>query len=336
MELDVRGHPLHTRSLTVELRSAGRGRVRANGRVLDLRKRGFVPVAADLQSSGVVHDMEIEAHVGLRDRTLGGIRCEQRAVAFEPSALTRGESCRDPSPRLALLEGVRLDENYAAKLAEAIGGTRGCTHILTLAHLLGATVAHVLASGGPEPREPGMRMFRRDVVVDGFEVDPTHMDLVLQMTDLRFRPAPPIVSPMQRFGSELEVRAVFEVYVPEARITNLRAATRARELENLESATWQDRSGEIAGLVGASLTRGIARRILEFLPHPGPLRDALLMMAPAFVQCAAGLSEAWPVLFKNSGSLVGMGGFPDSCYMWRRGGPLAEAQKNDEPPPRLW
>jgi hypothetical protein len=63
MDLSVRGHPLHTRALSVSLAQREDGRLDVLGEVLDLRKRGFVPVAGDLQPSGVVHQMQLRAVV---------------------------------------------------------------------------------------------------------------------------------------------------------------------------------------------------------------------------------------------------------------------------------
>src|SRR2546428_8763583 len=52
------------------------------------------------------------------------LAAEQRSVAFEPSAVTAGESCRDPIDRIAALAETRLDDGWARRLADAIGGPR--------------------------------------------------------------------------------------------------------------------------------------------------------------------------------------------------------------------
>src|SRR5947208_8772602 len=98
--------------------------------------------------------------------TLETLAAEQRSVAFEPSALTAGESCRDPIDRIAALAGTRLDDGWARRLAGAIGGPRGCSHLLTLGHLLGSSAAWALARErarhGPAPaRPPGQSVFPR-------------------------------------------------------------------------------------------------------------------------------------------------------------------------------
>ena len=61
MKLSVAGHPLHTRSLTVTLRSGEGDGLDFDGAVIDLRKCGFVPTAGFLQPAGIVHHMTLDA-----------------------------------------------------------------------------------------------------------------------------------------------------------------------------------------------------------------------------------------------------------------------------------
>jgi len=132
MRLEARGHPLHTRALSVVLAARADGKLDVHGAVLDLRKRGFVPVAGDLQGAGVIHDMRLAGTIDPASARLETLAAEQRSVAFEPSAVTGGESCRDPIDRIAALAGTRLDDGWARRLGDAIGGPRGCSHLLTL------------------------------------------------------------------------------------------------------------------------------------------------------------------------------------------------------------
>src|SRR5436305_1380369 len=209
MRLEACGHPLHTRALSVVLTARADGRLDVHGAVLDLRKRGFVPVAGDLQGAGIIHDMRLAGTIDPGSATLETLAAEQRSVAFEPSALTGGESRRHP-----------IDRRGAA---------------------------------------------------------------------------------------------------------------------DLEGAPWRDRSEAIAWLAGRRLGGGITAELLARLgaaPDDRPLLDTLLMLAPALVQCAAAMSEAWPLAFRTDPSVVAMGGLPDSCYMWRKGGALdkARASEGNRPP----
>ena len=120
MELCVRGHPLHSRLLSVTLAQRADGRLDVFGEILDLRKCGFVPVAGDLQASGIVHQMQLRGVVEPASARLEALSAAQPAVAFEPSALTQGECCRDPIDRIQALVGSPLDRGFAKRwLAES-------------------------------------------------------------------------------------------------------------------------------------------------------------------------------------------------------------------------
>jgi hypothetical protein len=298
--------------------------------LLDLRKRGVVPVAGDLQPAGVIHHMQLSAVVDRRNRVMSRINAAQPAVAFEPSATTEGESCRDPIGRIVALDGVRLGPDYPRRLSEAIGGPRGCSHIFTLAQLLGSTIETALDRTTVRDARfrSGERLFRRDVVIDGHETESGALELAIQLTDLYCAPAAERARPMDRFAGQLEIRALTTIDVAEFRLSAITAAQRARTLADVEHAAWQDRADAVSDLPGLSLFSGVSRELVRrFADQPAdrPLLDALLMLSPALIQCAGALSERWPAEAKRSRSRMGTSGLTDSCYMWRRDGALGRA-----------
>lgn len=331
MHLAVKGHPLHSRALSVALTQGQGSSLDVAAYLLDLRKKGVVPVAGDLQPAGVIHHMQLSAAVDRRTRTLSRISAVQPAVAFEPSATTEGESCRDPIGRIVALDGVQLGSSYPGRLSEEIGGPRGCSHIFTLAQLLGSTIETALdrmTAGDDPPFRLGERLFRRDVVIDGHESEPGSLQLAIQLTDLYCAPAAEKARPMDRFAAQLEIRALTEIDVARFGLTAISAVQRSRTLADLEQAEWRDRSDAVADLPGLSLFSGVSRELVRRFanrPTDRPLLDALLMLAPALIQCAGALSERWPAEAKRSRSRMGTSGLTDSCYMWRRDGALGRA-----------
>jgi hypothetical protein len=336
MHLDLLGHPLHTRSLSITLTQRADGRLDVYGELLDLRKRGFVPVGGDLQPSGVVHHMTLAGVVDPTTLVVDELVARQPTVAFEASAVTRGESCRDPVDRVRALAGARLDDGFARRLGDEIGGPRGCSHVLTLAHLLGSTVAWAVQRERARPgavHRPGERVFRRDVIVDGVEPPQGGLDLGLQLTDLHLAPAPPVARAMDRFRAAHEVRAMATVDLGRYAFDSVRVAERRRDASALD-APWQDRADVGAALGGLSLARGVSAALLEQFaarPDDQPLLDGLLMLAPALIQVFAALSDGWPGQAQRERWLVGMAGRPDSCWMWRRGGALQAARAPEDP-----
>lgn len=330
MDFTLRGEPLHTRALAVTLTRRSDGKLDVLGDITDLRRRGFVPIAGDLQPSGVIHDMHLSAVVDEGGERLERIAAAQPSVAFEASTLSRGESCRDPIEQVAAMAGTRLDEGYARRLAATIGGPRGCSHVFTLAQLLGSTVQSAVAfASGREAARPwraGERLFRRDIVIDGQELPAGRIQLAAQLSDLHAAPAPPICPPMDRFAAQLELRVLATVDVGELAVVESAGAARRRTLVTLEAARWED-LGAVGNLAGFRLVPGVSAKLIDKFggaPEERPLLDLLLMLTPALFQCVGALSETWPAAAKRSPSLMGSAaGLPDSCYMWRRGGALS-------------
>jgi Protein of unknown function (DUF2889) len=330
MHLATPGVPIHTRALSVALHQAAPGVVSFRGYVLDLRKRGFVPVAGDLQGTGIIHHMEVSGEIDDGARTIRTIEATMPSVAFEASAATGGESCRDPVRAVAGLAGSALAPGFARRVGAEIGGPRGCSHILTLLQLLGPTAAWALdedglLNGGRAERRPDERIFRRDVVIDGTATDEGDLHLGLQLSDLHTRPGPPVVLAPDRFAGQLEIRVAARMTIAELRIGEVEVTERRRTAADFETATWVARPDIAAAVTGASLRAGITAELLRRLPSPGrdqPHLDALLMLAPATVQCFASFGGTWTRFAWGSGAPAETGGYPDSCYMWRRDGEL--------------
>jgi hypothetical protein len=334
MQLDARGAPLHTRALTVALAARADGKLDLAASVLDLRKRGFVPVAGDLQASGIIHDMRLTGIIDPAGPVLERVAADQRSIAFEACPSTGGESCRDPIERVRALSGTPFDADFGRRLGAEIGGPRGCSHLLTLAHLVGSTTTWALGRErvllAPAPaRAAGQRVFRRDLVVDGQQPAAGRLLLVAQLSDLHFAPAPALARPMDRFGEAFEVRLEAEVDLRTYAFVRVEAAERRRDPAHLEQVPWRARDTVTRDLVGLRLGAGITAELrtrLGSAPDDRPLLDVLLMLAPTLVQCSAALSDTWVAAASSSPSFVGLGGLPDSCYMWRRDGVLARTR----------
>jgi len=332
MRLPVSGHPIHGRVLDLALRAGVAGRLEATGELVDVRKRGFVPVAGQLQASGVVHHMRVEARVDPAAGVVETIASRMPRVAFEPSEVTAGESCRDVEHRLAALSGRPLAA-LSRELSAEIGGPRGCSHVLALARALCAAADRLLARERPlATRVAGELVFHRTLALDGHDCGQGRIVLALQLTDLHCRPAPPLAPPMARFGEQVEVRALAEIDLGSATLSRMEGAVRRRDAATLESAPFESLDARLGELVGKSFLAGFAAECLARFgqaPEDRPVLDALLQVAPAFLQCMGSMSEAWPAASLRSGSLVGTGGHPDACYMWRRDGALGRQLAED-------
>ena len=341
MQLPVRGHPLHTRSLTLVVQLLADGRWHARGDVIDLRKVGFVPMLADIQPAGIIHQMSIDLEIDPATTRIDSLCVDQPVVAIEPSQGTRGECCRDPASRLQALAGERLDGAFARRLSGVFAGPLGCSHLLTLFQLMasGLQRAFVLESAlgeGASAREVGDRLFRRAAFVEGFEAEDESIEMAVQLADFHSLPLAPGAPPTQRLAGQWDARAFGRVAGPERGLSGLRLANRTRTRDTLTTAQWSDQSSRLAPLEGAPIMPGLARRLFELLDAADDrlLLDACLQLAPGFIQVMAAVMDRWLAQGKQEvpsnqpapGATMAeggnVGGMSDSCYMWRAGSPL--------------
>lgn len=338
------GLPLHTRSLSVIVSRESATLWRARGDVIDLRKNGCVPSVDDVQPAGIIHMMQIELDFDPTTLRLDRVGVEQPFVAVEPSAATGGECCRDPAPRLVALAGEHLDEGFTRRLGAGFGGALGCSHLLTLFQLMASTVPHAMRlereRAAREGREtaPGTRFFRRSIYVDGQLLPDASLDVAIQLTDTHTRPPFPGNRGIERLVTAREVKCFAGVERKRFQVERMAARERARTLDGEADAPWQDHDALVASLVGFPVLPGMAGRIFALLGKEAaeqPLRDALLQLAPGFIQITAALmdhaerrpSSTSPENDPATPSVSGIGGMPDSCYMWRRNSPYTISRR---------
>jgi hypothetical protein len=329
------GLPLHTRTLVVDAFRAAGGRVRLEGVILDLRKVGFVPTGGELQSAGFIHHMKLALELEPASLRIERVETAQPTVAFEPSAASGGDCCRDPAPRLQALVGEAADAGFARRLAGVFGGALGCSHLLTLGQLVGSSAARVLAEARLEARAPGERIARRALFLDGFEQPDGALEVAVQLSEFRLRPGAEVAFPLERLARQHEVRVLARLDRALGTLVALDAAERERGVDTLDAAFWRSRRESVAGLEGGPALRGLAARVRAALgeaPAEAPLRDALLNLAPGVIQCLAAFSHRLVARFAGGGAPaplpreLSVGGYPDSCYMWRSAGPLARSR----------
>ncbi len=334
MDLALSGFPLHTRLQTVAALRGEEGNVSVDARLLDVRKRGFVPVGADLQTSGIIHQMSLRAALDLDGGALTDVETAMAVPAFEPSPLTRGESCRDVAGRHAGLARLPLGDGAAAAVGAAMGSVRGCSHLLALTQLSASTMAYALPRAASWRDGPPRRLFQRTVLVDGAQPNRHTVEMLAQVSDLFLTEATGVVNPMDRFAAQNEVHLLVRIDLATASLGSLQVIERARDRDELASAPWRRRDDAVAGLVAAPLLGGFAKRVLAAFPDPAhdrPLVDALLSLAPTFIQVCGCFSDDWPSRCMSVDTLVGVGGVPDACYMWRRDGVLHSRKKTTDP-----
>ena len=328
------------------------GRWLARGDIIDLRKCSFVPMLSDLQPAGIIHHMTLELVFDPASRRVDSLEVAQPHVAIEASQATAGECCRDPAPRLQALVGEPLDEGFAGKLSAEFGGPRGCSHLLTLFQLMASALPRAaqdeaaLQSAQPAPRPSGDRLFQRSVFVDGHETPQGGVDLGVQLSDFHMRPPQLVRASLDRLATQSDARAYVCIETQTLAIRELRAGVRQRTGKELATARWHDRSENLSSLIGPPIIPGLARRIFSALGNTSEdrlLADAMLQLAPGYIQVLATLMERWftgqraesdgdPLTQESTEtSAAAVGGQRNSCYMWRDGGRLGKLRAEASP-----
>ncbi len=325
MRLELGGHPIHTRALSVVVGLDAQG-VAVSADLLDLRKRGFTPVGTEVQGAGIIHQMGLDAH--LAGGIITRLAARQPVVAFEASAATRGESCRTVVMRLAALVGMPCDDS--APLREVLGGALGCSHLLASAQLLCATAAAYAGAADAAAAAAPVHatLLRRDLVFDGHEREDGRLAVGVQLSDLHTAPAAAGARPMARFAAHDELRLSIVLEGWPARLVALSGAERRRSAAQFATAPWVDLAAPLAPLTGVTLGKGSAQTLRQAAAGRPALQAALQQLGPALIQCRASFPDKWLNVAATADAHPGLIGIADSCYMWRRGGALQQLRES--------
>ncbi|MCH2184322.1 hypothetical protein MK280_00460, partial [Myxococcota bacterium] len=239
----------------------------------------------------------------------------------------------DVAWRIPELAGRSLDASFSKWLSAGFGGPLGCSHLLALAHLLVATTPYALAldanhfPGENAEREDGERLFKRSLVLDGFEFsDQGRLRIVAQLNDVHTRPSRKTENLLDRLAFQSELRLRADVQMPSMVFEKLESEQRQRTGNSLADATWEELTSQLSPLLGLGAMQGLSHRVLDLFsgqPDRQPLQDVLLSVGPALIQCLGSMAGrmAQNTSSHASGPISALGGMTDSCYLWRVGGP---------------
>lgn len=337
MKIEISGVPLHTRCLTIALTQGPEDAVDFRADILDLRKGGLMALGGRVTMAGIIHKMELKGRFAADSGRLERIEWDQSHVMHEPNTKSRGESCRDPMPRLKDVVGSRFGSDFPAGLKRSFGGPLGCTHVNTLLQEVDAFVSSHLAlrredAAYAAPRPIGARIGARSLFFDAFfEEGGTTTDLSVRLADLHY--APIDANDRESVALHAEVRLVAVADLARWQLRSLDARQRSRRGPTVGDAAWEDRSGDLEVFVGRSLFGGMNRFCLDLFggrEADARLLSSLMSLSPGMTQVGAAISDqlapsssARPL----AGSLTG----PGPCYMLRAEGPLMASIAEHKP-----
>jgi len=307
------------------------GEIIADGRIVDLRKRGLVPLLGKLQGPGVVHDMAVRLRLRADDGTIVAIEPSMSAYPFAARPRTAGEACPQILPRVQALAGVSVSAGaYDAELVSQIGGPRGCFHIFTLLRVLGPAVVAAVsrererrAASTVSVAVPaaGMPIFSRSIIIDGVRGEGLRLLLRGLLFDLDYVPGADVLPIEEEMAESFEAAADVEIEVPGMRI--LAASGRTRRCGHaIDRPSGWVPAALVEQVGGLTMYKGYTvevQRIFAGSEGTESLQHLLFMLAPTLIQCMPSLMDEveWqPRRAESSRGAV------DSCHMWRAAGPL--------------
>lgn len=333
------GVRLHTRNLFLETHPFGDERLYLHGELRDVRHFDLPQYLGVEHPAGVVHHMGVDVEI---DRELVIRECDawMTTFPFEPSEVTRGETCPSVLAAYRSLVGVQLDRDYALRVADAVGGRRGCFHLLSLAQCIPAAVFAASAracraalarprgsraavldgccswrAGSPlwaEARESagsGFADFRRQIRVTAYAAEGPRLGMAASLADERAdEPA---------IGAELELGLA----LPKLVVASAAARLTGAPFRGCTAVLPQARA-----LEGLPISRGFTAAALARVgggtgcAHLGAL---VIALTPVTAQASGALAGYLKLGVDERLRERGTNPQVDSCHMWRAGGPLA-------------
>ncbi len=327
--------PLHTRLITVRLSRAEDECVLVKGRLVDVRKRGIVPMPGKLRGPGVIHDMGATVWLERRGLIIRRIEPAMYTYPFLAAPQTRGEWCGGRLGDIQQLVGLELPatERYGEKLTELIGGPRGCFHMFTLLRLLGPSAVWAIRcehkqadSAGDFRPEPGSPISARSIIVDGIMREDRQLELHSVLSDIHYPFGPAGPSLDEAPETSIETAVSLRTGLPELKAADVAGRTRRSGPGLKQVSPWEPVEA-VARLDGLRLHKGFSagvQRLFGDADGTQPLTLLVLAMAPVVMQCLPGLVD-----LLDLAKQLGKGPHPaiDSCHIWRTGGPLEARER---------
>ncbi|HPV42396.1 MAG TPA: DUF2889 domain-containing protein [Spirochaetota bacterium] len=136
----------HERTITIATYPAGDDKVIVEGRLVDRRLKDYYLVTGEKRPAGDIHHMIIRLLVEIAGFTIEDVEVELAAVPRD--------ECNDVLETLDVIKGEKITKGFSARMKSLLGGTKSCTHLLTLLIAMGpAALQGVFSSRAQKPME---------------------------------------------------------------------------------------------------------------------------------------------------------------------------------------
>jgi hypothetical protein len=136
----------HERTITIGTYPAGDDRVIVEGRLIDNRLRDYYLVTGEKRPAGEIHHMVIRLLVEIAGFTIEDVEVELVA--------TPRDECADVQGTMDIIRGEKITKGFSSRMKSLLGGTKSCTHLVTLLIAMGpAALQGVFSSRAQKPME---------------------------------------------------------------------------------------------------------------------------------------------------------------------------------------
>lgn len=130
--MELAGDSAHTRAMNFSTYSAGDKHIVTRAVLTDVRLRDYFKLTGDRVEAGTLHDMEVILLIKTPSLVIEEIEVIMNTV---PRA-----DCNHVTESLAPLIGLSVTRGFSANVRSLCGGTKGCTHLVTLMTAAGSAI----------------------------------------------------------------------------------------------------------------------------------------------------------------------------------------------------
>ena len=136
----------HERTITIATYPAGDDRVVVEGRLVDNRPKDYYLVTGEKRPAGEIHHMVVRLLVDINGLVIDDVEVELVA--------TPRDECAEVRDTLMVIKGEKITKGFSSRMRSLLGGTKSCTHLLTLLLAMGpAALQGVFSSRAQKPME---------------------------------------------------------------------------------------------------------------------------------------------------------------------------------------
>ncbi len=125
---------IHTRDISMTTFPYENGQVIVTGELTDTRYVKIFDITGHVKEPGTIHHIRLFCRVAPDPLRIIEAQADMPTI---PMA-----DCRTTLDRVPMLEGLEIKPGFTRKVAEIMGGTRGCTHLCTLTKAMAQEMVH--------------------------------------------------------------------------------------------------------------------------------------------------------------------------------------------------